>query len=77
MCTNVHPLHSTLLHSTPVHVHTHTQEHVSRRLLDVLHSSEVSETEVVDYAKQVAAAMHYLHHKLEVLHCDLAAKNIS
>ena len=53
------------------------QEHVSQRLLDVLHSSEVSETEVVNYAKQVAAAMHYLHHKLDVLHCDLAARNIS
>ena len=50
---------------------------MSQRLLDVLHSSEVSETEVVNYAKQVAAAMHYLHHKLDVLHCDLAARNIS
>ena len=50
---------------------------MSRRLLDVLHSSEPSEIEVVNYAKQVAAAMDYLHHKLEVLHCDLAARNIS
>ena len=62
-----------LSHSPSIYM----QEHVSRRLLDVLHSSEVSETEVVSYAKQVAAAMHYLHHKLDVLHCDLAARNIS
>ena len=60
-----------------MHTPSHMQEHVSQRLLDVLHSSEVSETEVVNYARQVAAAMHYLHHKLDVLHCDLAARNIS
>lgn len=56
--------------------HTHTQEHIPQCLLDVLHRSELPELEVVSYAKQAAAAMIYLHQH-NILHCDLAARNIS
>ena len=52
------------------------QEHIPRCLLDVLHSSDVSEAEVLSYGQQLASAMTYLHQK-DILHCDLAARNIS
>ena len=78
--STIHTIHYTLYYVTCMsHTHTHTQlkEHMSQRLLDVLHSTDLSEIDVVNYAQQVASAMHYLHHKLSILHCDLAARNIS
>ncbi len=52
------------------------QEHVSECLLDVLHRQELTEVVMLGYAAQAAAAMYYLH-QCNVLHCDLAARNIS
>ena len=52
------------------------QEHVPHRLLDVLYSKDISEPDVLRYGRQLASAMQYLHQK-EILHCSLAAKNIS
>lgn len=57
---------------TPVY----PQEHVSECLLDVLHCQELSEAVLLGYATQTASAMYYLHQH-NVLHCDLAARNIS
>jgi len=52
------------------------QEFVPQCLLGVLHRGELADPEVVSYARQTAAALDYLHSQ-DVIHCDLAARNIS
>ena len=52
------------------------QEFVPQCLLGVLHRGELADPEVVRYARQTAAALDYLHSQ-DVIHCDLAARNIS
>lgn len=45
-------------------------------MLDVLHRNELSDSEVLRHVTQVATGMEYLHSQ-DILHCDLAARNIS
>ena len=45
-------------------------------MLDILHRGELSDADIVMYARQTACGMDYLHSQ-NVLHCDLAARNIS
>ena len=52
------------------------QDYVPSCMLDVLHRGELLDVDVVKYARQVAFAVEYLHSQ-NVLHCDLAARNIS
>jgi len=55
---------------------TFFQEYVPSCMLDVLHHGELQDADVVKYACQVARGVEYLHSQ-NVLHCDLAARNIS
>ena len=45
-------------------------------MLGLLHHGELCDVEVFRYARQVAIGVEYLHSK-NILHCDLAARNIS
>lgn len=51
-------------------------EHLPYSMLDRLHSSDLSEGQVLSFVKQVSVGMEYLH-SVDTLHCDLAARNIS
>lgn len=44
--------------------------------LDLLREGALSQREILDHITQVAAGVEYLHH-LDILHCDIAARNIS
>ena len=45
-------------------------------MLNFLHQGELCDVEVFRYSRQVAMGMEYLHSQA-ILHCDLAARNIS
>ena len=45
-------------------------------MLHLLHQGELCDVEIFRYARQVAMGMEYIHSK-KILHCDLAARNIS
>ena len=45
-------------------------------MLSLLHHGELCDVEIFRYARQVAMGMEYLHSQ-NILHCDLAARNIS
>jgi len=49
---------------------------MKENMLSVLHQRELSKEEVLHYVSQVSEGMNYLHRQ-SVLHCDLAARNIS
>ena len=49
---------------------------MKENMLSVLHQRELSKEEVLHYVSQVSEGMSYLHQQ-SVLHCDLAARNIS
>jgi serine/threonine protein kinase len=44
-------------------------------MLNLLHHGELCDVEVFRYARQVATGMEYLHSQ-DILHCDLAARNL-
>jgi len=49
---------------------------MKENMLVVLHQKELSDDEELRYISQVSEGMEYLHQQ-SVLHCDLAARNIS
>ena len=52
------------------------QELLPHSMLSFLHNGELCDVEVFRYSRQVAMGMEYLHSQ-GILHCDLAARNIS
>ena len=45
-------------------------------ILELLQQTNLSNKEILDRVVQVAAGMEHLHYK-DIIHCDLAARNIS
>jgi serine/threonine protein kinase len=44
--------------------------------LDLLREGSLSPKDILNHITQVVAGVEYLHH-LDIIHCDIAARNVS